>query len=86
LIHAPTTGLKKASAEGRHDVLGHAVRLLGLPVDSIEADMRTGSHSTVQSAGESAATPEDQPLPATATVSDSSTQSANLRTPGPTLQ
>ncbi|MEO0436987.1 MAG: glutamyl-tRNA reductase [Pseudomonadota bacterium] len=33
LIHAPTTGLKKASAEGRHDVLGHAVRLLGLPTN-----------------------------------------------------
>lgn len=33
LIHAPTLGLKKASAEGRHDVLGHAVRLLGLPVE-----------------------------------------------------
>ncbi|MEE4108491.1 MAG: glutamyl-tRNA reductase [Halieaceae bacterium] len=37
LIHAPTTGLKKASAEGRHDILGHAVRLLGLPVDALEA-------------------------------------------------
>jgi glutamyl-tRNA reductase len=37
LIHAPTTGLKKASAEGRHDVLGHAARLLGLPVDAIES-------------------------------------------------
>lgn len=31
LIHAPTAGLKKASAEGRQDILGHAVRLLGLP-------------------------------------------------------
>jgi glutamyl-tRNA reductase len=37
LIHAPTAGLKKASAEGRHDILGHAVRLLGLPVDALEA-------------------------------------------------
>jgi glutamyl-tRNA reductase len=37
LIHAPTTGLKRASAEGRHDVLGHAVRLLGLPVDALES-------------------------------------------------
>ncbi|MFK7829127.1 MAG: glutamyl-tRNA reductase [Congregibacter sp.] len=36
LIHAPTAGLKKASAEGRHDVLGHAVRLLGLPVDALQ--------------------------------------------------
>jgi glutamyl-tRNA reductase len=33
LIHAPTTGLKKASAEGRHDVLGHAARLLDLSID-----------------------------------------------------
>jgi glutamyl-tRNA reductase len=37
LIHAPTLGLKQASAEGRHDVLGHAVRLLGLPLDALEA-------------------------------------------------
>lgn len=38
LIHAPTTGLKKASAEGRHDVLGHAARLLGLPLERLAAD------------------------------------------------
>ncbi|NND68736.1 MAG: glutamyl-tRNA reductase [Halioglobus sp.] len=30
LIHAPTTGLKQASAEGRQDVVHHARRLLGL--------------------------------------------------------
>ncbi|MDP5070050.1 MAG: glutamyl-tRNA reductase [Congregibacter sp.] len=36
LIHAPTTGLKKASAEGRHDVLGHAARLLGLDASQDE--------------------------------------------------
>ncbi len=30
LIHAPTTGLKQASAEGRHDRLDHARTLLGL--------------------------------------------------------
>jgi len=30
LIHAPTAGLKRASAEGRQDQLAHAVRLLGL--------------------------------------------------------
>jgi len=32
LIHAPTTGLKQASAEGRQDLLLHARRLLGLAV------------------------------------------------------
>jgi glutamyl-tRNA reductase len=36
LIHAPTTGLKKASAEGRHDVLDHAARLLNLSMDVLE--------------------------------------------------
>ena len=36
LIHAPTLGLKKASAEGRHDILGHAVRLLGLPQEALQ--------------------------------------------------
>ncbi len=38
LIHAPTAGLKKASAEGRHDILGHAVRLLGLPSDALQGE------------------------------------------------
>lgn len=39
LIHAPTTGLKKASAEGRQDVLGHAARLLGLPMESLDEEI-----------------------------------------------
>lgn len=30
LIHAPTTGLRQASAEGRQDLLAHACKLLGL--------------------------------------------------------
>jgi glutamyl-tRNA reductase len=83
LIHAPTTGLKKASAEGRHDVLGHAVRLLGLPVDSIAADMRTSSHK-----GASAiATADDEQPQALATAKvDPSSESASRRKPGPTLQ
>jgi glutamyl-tRNA reductase len=34
LIHAPTAGLKQASAEGRQDVLAHARRLLGLHGDA----------------------------------------------------
>lgn len=33
LIHAPTTGLKKASAEGRKDVLAHAQALLGIELE-----------------------------------------------------
>jgi glutamyl-tRNA reductase len=44
LIHAPTSGLKQASAEGRHDLLQHACRLLGLegeaPQDSPEDEQR----------------------------------------------
>ncbi len=37
LIHAPTTGLKQASAEGRQDVVHHARRLLGLEQQAGEA-------------------------------------------------
>ena len=37
LIHAPTTGLKQASAEGRQDVVDHARRLLGLEQQEGEA-------------------------------------------------
>ena len=33
LIHAPTAGLRQASAEGRQDLLNHASRLLGIEVD-----------------------------------------------------
>lgn len=47
LIHAPTAGLKKASAEGRHDVLGHACRLLGLPVDELQAPEPAMRHRAV---------------------------------------
>jgi glutamyl-tRNA reductase len=36
LIHAPTTGLKQASAEGRVDQLGAARRLLGMEATPIE--------------------------------------------------
>jgi glutamyl-tRNA reductase len=82
LIHAPTTGLKKASAEGRHDVLGHAVRLLGLPVDSIEAEMRTSSHA----GGGTAASNDEQPQTLATAKVDPPSESASLRKPGPTLQ
>lgn len=38
LIHAPTTGLKQASAEGRHDVLRNARDLLGLETPPATGD------------------------------------------------
>ena len=37
LIHAPTAGLKQASAEGRHDLLSNACQLLGLEVSTEQA-------------------------------------------------
>ena len=37
LIHAPTAGLKQASAEGRHDLLSNACQLLGLVVGTEQA-------------------------------------------------
>jgi glutamyl-tRNA reductase len=43
LIHAPTAGLKEASAEGRHDLLASARRLLGLPVAGAAAQPSAGS-------------------------------------------
>lgn len=43
LIHAPTAGLKQASAEGRHDLLASARRLLGLPVAGAAAQLPAGS-------------------------------------------
>jgi len=43
LIHAPTRGLKKASAEGRHDVLAHAQGLLGIELQqAMEAVAQEG--------------------------------------------
>ncbi|MDZ7784393.1 MAG: glutamyl-tRNA reductase [Halioglobus sp.] len=62
LIHAPTAGLRQASAEGRHDLLEDARRLLGLesgaqtgagPVDEVEeqdipADALETSRRTLQ--------------------------------------
>ncbi|MEZ5573612.1 MAG: glutamyl-tRNA reductase [Halioglobus sp.] len=37
LIHAPTTGLKQASAEGRDDLINNARRLLGLEAKALQA-------------------------------------------------
>lgn len=43
LIHAPTAGLKKASAEGRQDVLAHAQGLLGIELQqAMEAVAQEG--------------------------------------------
>jgi glutamyl-tRNA reductase len=65
LIHAPTAGLKKASAEGRHDVLGHAARLLGLEnaapaVDEVIVDPDTVG-ATARAASPAADTTEATP-------------------------
>ena len=47
LIHAPTTGLKQASAEGREDVLTHARKLLGLRGDeTVDATPSRGASVT----------------------------------------
>jgi glutamyl-tRNA reductase len=43
LIHAPTAGLKQASAEGHHDLLASARRLLGLPVAGAAAQPSAGN-------------------------------------------
>jgi glutamyl-tRNA reductase len=42
LIHAPTAGLKQASAEGRHDRLLHARSLLGLEETAGDAGSAAG--------------------------------------------
>ncbi|MEM9313382.1 MAG: glutamyl-tRNA reductase [Pseudomonadota bacterium] len=93
LIHAPTTGLKKASAEGRHDILGHAVRLLGLPVDALEAQVLERSRDAAMPerprkketplAEASAATPKAQEVPEVPEVPE---EVSEVATPGPTLQ
>ena len=54
LIHSPTAGLKQASAEGRHDLLASARKLLGLPVAGAAAQPPAGSDD----GGLSAAQPE----------------------------
>ncbi|MCR9105807.1 MAG: glutamyl-tRNA reductase [Gammaproteobacteria bacterium] len=61
LIHAPTTGLKKASIEGRHDIIESASALLGLET---EAD-------SVSEARDDDDNPE---LPLSADATDSSTR------------
>jgi glutamyl-tRNA reductase len=55
LIHAPTTGLKRASAEGREDVLAHARKLLGLRGDEVleEAPRQAASVTPIGKAAES---------------------------------
>ena len=64
LIHSPTLGLKKASAEGRHDVLGHAVRLLGLPVDALEEPAAEATAADITAPADDGARPtKDSPPP-----------------------
>ncbi|MEE4278475.1 MAG: glutamyl-tRNA reductase [Halieaceae bacterium] len=90
LIHAPTTGLKKASAEGRHDILGHAVRLLGLPVDAIEAVALERSVDDAAANPARSAPPEADASARKADSSGPASKPANKARPaaeaGPTLQ
>jgi len=79
LIHAPTLGLKKASAEGRHDVLGHAIRLLGLPADALEERIAPASSASAAQAG-------TDPSPAATTSVAAPDQRSDTAKPGPTLQ
>ncbi|MFT7287609.1 MAG: glutamyl-tRNA reductase [Halieaceae bacterium] len=91
LIHSPTAGLKKASAEGRHDVLGHAVRLLGLPADALAA---TPGVETVDSAEQNTAEQAQKMQDSNGSAAASGTEASGLsrkagsseQTPGPTLQ
>ena len=46
LIHAPTAGLKAASAAGREDLLVNARRLLGLPVNKADAPAQVDPEAT----------------------------------------
>jgi len=62
LIHAPTLGLKKASAEGRHDILGHAVRLLGMPSEVLQAGPSRPSAAARAKHGNGAAK-DEEPAP-----------------------
>jgi glutamyl-tRNA reductase len=84
LIHAPTTGLKKASAEGRHDVLGHAVRLLGLPVDTYEYEVPATTQS--RSSDDKASSPVSASITAAVESSTSPDQASDEPGSGPTLQ
>lgn len=92
LIHAPTAGLKKASAEGRHDVLGHAVRLLDLPVDTLEFEAER-PRDTQGSAGVSTASngsgPKDDARASTSELSSTTSRTDDTKEEsraGPTLQ
>lgn len=93
LIHSPTLGLKKASAEGRHDVLGHAVRLLGLPAESLGTQASssvTGADQPVDRGAEQAGADASRgvsPGPVDeASGEDAPTPTQDSTRPGPTLQ
>ena len=98
LIHAPTAGLKKASAEGRHDVLGHAVRLLDLPRDALEATAaldesaessamaRGGNGVTAERGLEGPSRAAEQPAPTDGAVDALVEDTTDEVRPHPTLQ
>ncbi|MEP0203389.1 MAG: glutamyl-tRNA reductase [Halioglobus sp.] len=56
LIHAPTKGLKQASAEGREDLLGIARGLLGLDSNELSGTQRTKLSQQTKGAEESQST------------------------------
>lgn len=61
LIHAPTVGLRKASAEGRNDVLHHAAQLLDIP-QATDLSSATDASSPVEDAVVSAKISRGQTL------------------------
>ena len=80
LIHAPTAGLKAASAAGRQDLLANARQLLGLASD---AAYPAADNSSLDTAGANPASPSD-PAPE---ASNRAPESVALKNPdGQTLQ
>lgn len=91
LIHAPTTGLKKASAEGRNDVLGHAARLLGLEMDEQQEPDTVPLSSPSDGASVIAAAPEataasSSEVDGTIDPVKKTAETDSPKIPGPTLQ
>ncbi|MEM1141708.1 MAG: glutamyl-tRNA reductase [Pseudomonadota bacterium] len=81
LIHAPTAGLKRASAEGRNDILGHATRLLGLQVTDASS-----SPISNKSAGQPSESSDSDALVTKSSVAASQSQSDSGDGSGSTSQ
>ena len=80
LIHAPTAGLKQASAEGRQDLLVNARGLLGLQ------DAAASPAETVVSAGQAESTESLAPAGEAESTDMETPASPPSRSPGHTLQ